>query len=250
MPLPRTRKTSEVLVPGTEGAERRRDRRVAVAGVAAARVEGKHLGIFTISDLSVGGAGLVGEALLGPGQAVELTLQLAGRTPLTVAAKVLRRQVSGARGRRCAVRFEGLTASQRGALSVSLMAAAPAPDGANVLVLWARPGSSAVMERDLAGKGLVPLFVASPLQAAAWLRAPGLRLGAVLVDYLLAGSDGWDFLQHLREHHPRLRRILLVDGIGNFRLNLLLASGLADGALEKPWTASALAKKLGPTSVK
>jgi hypothetical protein len=37
---------------------------------------------------------------------------------------------------------------------------------------------------------------------------------------------------------------LLVDGIGNFRLNLLLASGLADGALDKPWTAAALARKL------
>jgi CheY-like chemotaxis protein len=161
-------------------------------------------------------------------------------------AKVMRRQVSGARGRRCAVRFEEMTAAQSGALASALLPQVVPPAAANVLVLWARPGGSAVLERDLAGRGLVPLFAATPLQAAAWLRARGLDLRAVLVDYLLAGSDGWDFLQHLREHHPDLRRILLVDGIGNFRLNLLLASGLADGALDKPWTAAALARKLAP----
>src|SRR5688500_14270730 len=118
MSLPRTRKTSEVLVPANEGAERRRDRRVAVAGVAAARVGGRHLGIFSIADLSVGGAALVGEALLGPGQTVELTLQLAGHSALTLNGKVLRRQVGGTRGgRRCAIRFEGLTPVETGALS-------------------------------------------------------------------------------------------------------------------------------------
>jgi CheY-like chemotaxis protein len=243
--LPRARKTAEVLVPGADGAERRRHGRVAVAGVAAARIDGRHLGIFSIADLSAGGASLVGEALLGPGQLVELELQVAGRTPLTLTAKVLRRQVSGARGRRCAVRFEGLTPAQTGALAAALLPQVTPTAGANVLVLWARPGGSAPLERDLGGRGLVPLFASTPLQAAAWLRASGLGLQAVLVDYLLAGSDGWDFLQHLREHHPNLRRVLLVDGIGNFRLNLLLASGLADSALEKPWTAAALAKKLG-----
>ena len=66
-----------------------------------------------------------------------------------------------------------------------------------------------------------------------------------MVDYLVAGSGGWDFLQYLREYHARMKRVLLVDGVGNFRLNLLLSSGLADAAIEKPWTAASLARKLG-----
>ena len=71
-----------------------------------------------------------------------------------------------------------------------------------------------------------------------------------MVDYLLAGSGGWDFLQYLREYHEGLKRVLLVDGVGNFRLNLLLSSGLADAAIEKPWTAAALARKLGREPVR
>jgi CheY-like chemotaxis protein len=125
--------------------------------------------------------------------------------------------------------------------------AAPAikPSPASLLVVWNRASGRPALERDLADLTPPPLFAASALEAAAWLRVPGGLLEAVLVDYLMAGSEGWDFLQHLREHHPQQKRILLVDGVGNFRLNLLLSSGLADAALEKPWTAAAMARKLG-----
>jgi CheY-like chemotaxis protein len=216
-----------------------------VPGVAAVGGPGKHLGIFEVADLSRGGASLVGEGVLAPGELVELAIQLPGIPLLQLRGTVLRRQATGPRGRRCALRFERLTPPEEAALASAL--ALPASDlgAAVVLVVWNRASGTAALARELGAAGTPALFAASPLEAAAWLRVPGGRLAAVMVDYLVAGSGGWDFLQYLRENHARMKRVLLVDGVGNFRLNLLLSSGLADAAIEKPWTAAALARKLG-----
>jgi CheY-like chemotaxis protein len=242
-PAARSRKTAEVLVPSQQGSERRRHRRVQVPAVADVRTGDKHLGLFAVSDLSAGGVSLLGEALLVPGQPLALEVQVPGRPALQLTGKVVRRQVSGPRGRRCAVRFESLAPAAAEALAAVLAEPAPEVVSTPFLVVWNRPVGRAPLERDLTGAE-PPLIVQNPLEAAAWLRVSSSKLEVVLVDYLLAGSHGWDLLQHLREQHPRLKRVLLVDGVGNFRLNLLLASGLADAALEKPWTALALARKL------
>jgi hypothetical protein len=228
--------------------ERRRDGRIPVPGVAAvgdSGGSGKHLGIFEVVDLSRGGASLMGEGVLAPGELVELAIQLPGIPALRLRGTVLRRQATGPRGRRCALRFERLTPEEEAALAAAL--ATPTTDlgPAVVLVVWNRGAGTTALARELSAAGSPPLFASTPLEAAAWLRVPGGRLAAVMVDYLVAGSGGWDFLQYLRENHARLKRVLLVDGVGNFRLNLLLSSGLADAAIEKPWTAAALARKLG-----
>jgi len=217
-----------------------------VAGVAAVNVHNRHFGIMTVADLSTGGAQLIGEALLAPGQAVEGTIQLPGRPPLAFRGTVLRRQASGPGGRRCGIRFDAIGGEGGVALSEDWLEPVALPAGAKTLVVWNRPAGRSTLERDLTAMAIPPLFASTPLEAAAWLRAGRKQLETVLVDYLVAGSDGWDFLQHLREVHPQMLRILLVDGIGNFRLNLLLSSGLADAILEKPWTAAALAKRLRP----
>jgi hypothetical protein len=241
---PRSRRPTQLTVV-PELRERRRDGRLPVPGVAAVGGSGKHLGIFEVADLSRGGASLVGEGVLAPGELVELAIQLPGIPLLQLRGTVLRRQATGPRGRRCALRFERLTPPEEAALASAL--ALPASDlgTAVVLVVWNRASGTTALARELTAAGTPALFAASPLEAAAWLRVPGGRLAAVMVDYLVAGSGGWDFLQYLRENHARMKRVLLVDGVGNFRLNLLLSSGLADAAIEKPWTAAALARKLG-----
>jgi hypothetical protein len=245
---PRSRRSTQPpALP--HGSERRRDRRFPVPAVAAVGGgAGKHLGIFAVTDLSCGGASLVGEGVLAPGEMVELTLQMPAVPLLKLRGTVLRRQATGPRGRRCALRFDRLTAEEASALSAALAAPPCHPGSAVVLVVWNRSSGIAALGRELTAVRSPPLFATSPLEAAAWLRVAGGLLQAVMVDYLLAGSGGWDFLQYLREYHVRLKRVLLVDGVGNFRLNLLLSSGLADAAIEKPWTAAALARKLGRES--
>ena len=236
---PRPRRTTGSLV--VSPAERRRDRRLALPAVAALSVAGKHLGIFAVADLSVGGALLVGDEPAIPGQSVDVQLQLPGHPLLALKARVLRRQVGG---RKCAIKFETPDAATAEAFAAARAQPCAIPAGASVMVVWNRPGNATTLPRDLGSQGVEALVVKRPLEAAAWLRAGGKQISCVLVDYLLAGSNTWDFLQYLREGHPEAKRILLVDGVGTFRLNLLLASGLADAILEKPWTAAALLKKL------
>ena len=235
-PRPRRTTGSLVVQPG----ERRRDRRLVVPAVAAVTAAGKHLGIFAVADLSVGGALLVGDEPAGPGQTIEVQLQLPGHPLLALKARVLRRQIGG---RKCAIKFEAPDAATAEAFAAARAQPRAMPAGASVMVVWNRPGAT-TLPRDLGSQGVEALVVSRPLEAAAWLRAGGKQISCVLVDYLLAGSNTWDFLQYLREGHPEAKRILLVDGVGTFRLNLLLASGLADAVLEKPWTAAALLKKL------
>lgn len=218
---------------------------MALPAVASLSADGKHLGICAVTDISPGGALLVGDAPAGPGQTVELTLQLPGHEPVCLQGKVLRRQLGPVRARKCAVKFIAPSSKTAAALAHACANATAFPEAVQTLVVWNRPGSGGALPKDLTGaRAPRSMIVATPLEAAAWLRAGGTRIGCVLVDYLIAGSNGWDFLQYLREAHPETKRVLLVDGIGNFRLNLLLASGLADCVLEKPWNAAALAKKL------
>ena len=187
----------------------------------------------------------MGEALLLPQQPIDIELQLPARTPITCRARCCAGAFRGPGGGVAPSGSTGLTPALVESLASILASPAPAAVEAEVLVVWNRPAGRPSLEKELADLNPPPLFATSPLEAAAWLRVDNSQLQAVLVDYLLAGADGWDFLQHLREHHAEHKRVLLVDGVGNFRLNLLLSSGLADAALEKPWTAATLAHKLG-----
>lgn len=240
----RARTPIEAASPANDARDRRRSRRLAIPAVATVSAAGKLIGICAVDDLSSGGIALMGEALPMPGQLVDLHIQMPGRPPLELQAKVLRRQVGSPRGRKCALRFLPQPASVQVALEAALNEPAPVIPDASVLLVWNRSVGGPALVRDLSALGISPLLASAPLEAAAWLRAAGRQVSAVLVDYLLAGSNGWDFLQYLREQHPQLRRVLLVDGVGNFRLNLLLSSGLADAVLEKPWTQAVLERKL------
>jgi hypothetical protein len=227
------------------GSERRRHRRVEVPAVAAVFSRGQRLGVFGVRDLSQGGVSIVGDALLVPSERIELLLQLPARPTLALAGRVLRRQVSSPKARSCAVVFEQLTGEQTASLSAALVTAELKGPPASVLVVWRRAGAGSPLERELIGAGHHPLFATTPLEGAAWLQVPGTRIGTVLVDSSLTKSGDWDFLQFLREQHASLRRLLIVDAVGSFRLNLMLRTGLAEAVLEPPFRAAALGRKLG-----
>ena len=153
---PRSRKSSpQIALP--ESGERRQDRRVPVPAVAVVGGgSGKHLGIYDVSDLSCGGASLFGEGVLAPGELVELSVQLPAIPVLRLRGIVLRRQVTGPRGRRCALRFERLTPDEVTALQEALATPLPRPGNAVVLVVWNRPNGVSSLGRELAAAGTPP----------------------------------------------------------------------------------------------
>jgi hypothetical protein len=236
------RKVMEVVEPDPK--ERRRHKRAEVPAVAKVFAGERFLGVFAVSDLSEGGVALLGEALLVPGERVRLEIQLAGRSPLALAARVLRRQVSSPKTRRCALIFDHPPAEQVAALAAAVAVTEPGP-AATVLVVWGRPSGGPALERELVSAGHRALLATTPLDAAAWLRGRGHTIAHALIDHGVARTDEWDFLQYLIDHHPHIRRLLLVDGVESFRMNFILRAGLAQAVLERPFSASAMVKKLG-----
>src|SRR6516162_4238391 len=95
----------------TQSSERRRAPRVWVAGIGVLRSGVQPPSVWRVSNLSSGGAGLVGDGRLETGRHA-LSLHVAGFEPLELEVKVLRRQLV-TRGGRCGVRFLGVTEPQQ-----------------------------------------------------------------------------------------------------------------------------------------
>jgi hypothetical protein len=238
------RKDREATQEEADPKERRRHRRVEVPAVARVFAGDRFLGVFGVADLSEGGVALLGEALLVPGERVRLIVQIANRPTVEVFARVLRRQVSSPKARRCALIFDQPQTVPPEALSEAVEAI-HAETVATVMVVWGRVSGGPALARELVAAGHRPLVAASPLEAAACLRGRGHAMSIALIDHTVARTTEWDFLSYLVEHHPQVKRILLVDGAESFRMNFMLRAGLAQAVLERPFSAAALVKKLG-----
>lgn len=218
--------------PEVKPANRRRHRRVRPAAVAALERDQKSLSVWTVKDLSVGGASLMGDGTLSPGEHVQLTLHMPNRPPLPVCARVLRRQL--ANHGRTAICFEKLGPSQNSSLDEAVAAANEAHAAAAITDLIVGRGSpaSALLERELSAVGRLVRRVESPVDAAAWLElATGVT--TVIIEEDLMVFHGWKLLPHVREMRPAVRRLVLGNPIQSFRLNMALRSGLVEGVLEQ-----------------
>lgn len=225
---------------------RRRHGRLKVAGVAAMTRPGNPIAVWVVQNLSEGGASVTGDPLPIPGQRIRLALYLAGKPPLWLMAKVLRRQIAGPGGK-CALEFEGVSAEQRSAILDALQSEGSRPKGApaaNILVVGRAPQTLEALARELITLGHAPRVVGSPLEAAAWLQRES-DVTTVMVEDKLIELDGWNFMKFVRDTWPNLKRVAVASAIHSFRLNIALRSGLADAVVERPFAAVLLARKLG-----
>ncbi|MBI5479920.1 MAG: PilZ domain-containing protein [Deltaproteobacteria bacterium] len=90
--------------------ERRRHPRSEVVATAVVLATNKYAGHYLVENLSAGGALLVGDAELEPGERLKMLLQLPGRKPISLSAEVVRRQVNDAQECLFAVAFRHLSA--------------------------------------------------------------------------------------------------------------------------------------------
>jgi hypothetical protein len=93
----------------TMHARRRRSHSEVLASAVVLAATDHYAGAYLVEELSTGGALLVGDPRLGPGEHVKMLLQLPGRKPVAVAAEVLRRQVRGTHDHLFAVAFRDLS---------------------------------------------------------------------------------------------------------------------------------------------
>jgi CheY-like chemotaxis protein len=225
----------------THSDERRREARVWVPGIAVLR-SGTHApSVFRVSNLSAGGAGLVGDGAMVPGRHA-LSLHVAGFPALELEATVLRQQLVR-RGGRYAVRFVDVTAEREQTLR-DLMGADHRPSliGRRAMVVAPEGDRARVTSRDLAALGFRVRHESSPGQALAWLQREETEV--LLVDESLIEADRWSLLQFVRDTTPDLRRLVLANDVRGFRLYYAMKAGLVDGLVEPAAVVDTLARDL------
>lgn len=228
--------------PATEN--RRKYRRVKVAGVALLTPAERSPAVWIIHNLSMGGASVTVGTGLVSGSVVPLTLLFPDRRPIKVSARVLRRQLSGAAGR-CALAFVEVSPEESAAIAAVIHAeeTAPAPSATVIVVARASRRRMTLM-RTLAALGHEARVTSSPQEAAAWLLRETLAT-SILVEDKLIEVDGWSLLEFVRDVRPTVQRLAIPDTVHSFRLNLALRSGAAQAVIERPFRTATLAPKVG-----
>jgi hypothetical protein len=225
-------------------ANRRRHRRAQAPAIASLLRADGSIVVWTLRDLSAGGASLVGDAPLAPGERVKLTLHVPGRAPLSLGVRVLRRQL--ATHARTAVAFEAVSPEDASTLAQVVDVAAERRPDTTINELLVGKGSAAIasIERELTAVGRVVRHVESPVDAAAWLELPDGPT-TLLVEEDALVFKGFKLLPHAKQTHPRVRRLVIGNAIQSFRLNLSIRSGLVDGVLEHRFVPGDLLRRLG-----
>lgn len=227
--------------------ERRRHPRSEVVGTALVLAANKYSGLYLVENLSAGGALLVGEARLQPGERLKVVLQLPGRKPISVSAEVLRRQVNDAQECLFAVAFQHLSPDIEDTIQQVVLATLERLHDAShpeVLVIDDSRQVCRALERDLRALGRRAISAATPLDAVGRLNDGERHIDTAIVDLRLGHADGLEFLSFLSDGHSGVRRILMSGDIRPCQLELAVSSGRAHAVLEKPWSREGLSKVL------
>jgi hypothetical protein len=232
-------------LPELETHERRRAARAAVSGVAVLQSGGQPPSIWRVTNVSAGGVGLEGEGAMAA-DVVSLTLHVAGVPALELRARVLRRQVSRARGR-AGLRFVGLTAAQAQVLR-DVVAGEHAPSGERRRALVVSPDErrSSALVGELERLGHSVRREPAPGQALAWLLRDESEV--LLVDEAVIEADRAGLLKFVRDVSPETRRLVIANDVRGFRLYYAMKAGLVDRLVEPTSPADVLARHLAGSS--
>jgi hypothetical protein len=229
----------ETTPPGTESSERRRAARTRVAGVAVLQSATQPPSVWRVTNLSTGGAGLVGNGPMGM-DSLSLCLHVAGFPAVDLQARVLRRQVLTRAGQ-CAVRFIDVTDAKTRALR-DIVAADHAPTSVRrrALVIIPDERRAGALGSEVTRLGFAVRRESSPAQAVAWLQREETEV--LLVDEKVVEADRWSLLQFVHDTVPETRRLVIASDVRGFRLYYAMKAGLVDGLVEPKMTGDALAR--------
>ena len=219
----------DTQVPEAQSRERRRERRVWVAGIAVLGNGAQPPSIWRVTNLSSGGASLVGDGALLSGR-LALALHVAGFDPVNLQSQILRRQLVTRAGR-CGVKFVEVSEEQREALREILAADhAPTIVKRRALIVEREDAKMPALSRELAAMGFTIRRETSPEQAAAWLQRETTEV--LLVGESVLEANRWSLLQFVRDTAPEIRRLVLASDVRGFRLYYAIKGGLVDGLVE------------------
>lgn len=227
--------------------ERRRSPRSEVPASAVVLAGGRCGGRYRVENLSAGGALLVGDGRVRPGERVTMFLELPGLKPIRLGAEVLRRQ-GEAGDARVAVAFRQLAPGVEDTIQRVVLASLERLHEASVphvLVVDDAPQVCRALERDLHALGRRAVSAATPREAVTSLCGGERHIDAAVVDLRLGDADGLELLAFFSDRRPDVRRILMSGNLRPCQLELAVTSGRAHAVIDKPWTRADLARVLG-----
>lgn len=225
--------------------ERRATARTGIPGTVVVLVA-HDTSTFSIENLSVSGALLVGGLALAPRDRLKLLLHIDGYRSFGAAAEVVRtRKVSDDRYE-VAVAFLDLAQELEdriwtivaGAIDRQQVAATPA-----VLVVDDDRESLLAIERDVRDSGRTVLFASTALEVVQLLQDRSVRVDAVLVELGLSRANPIAVLAHFADEHPRVRRIVMSHRAA-VEYASELSSGRAHAFILRPWDRQTLIEAL------
>jgi hypothetical protein len=238
-PRPNDVETMDEHVPESQEHERRREPRIRIAGVAVLRGGAQPPSVWRVTNLSLGGAALVGDGALLPAR-LSLSIHVAGFPAVDVDAKVLRRQLVTRAGK-CAVKFVDVSAAAKETLREILDAEQkPLLVRRRALIVDSDETPTLALASELASLGFIVRREASPEQAAAWLQREDTEV--LLVGEGVVGASGWSLLEFVRDTEPEIRRFVVAEDVRGFRLYYAIKAGLVDGLIGRKMAGDALAR--------
>lgn len=191
-----------------------------------------------VEDLSTSGARISGAALLQEGERVRLLLQLPGRGPFSLAARVVRRlQSRETNTASFGVVFEGQPDVSATTEAETVAKLRNRPHAAEPVILVVDDSAQIChnLVRDLMQVGRRAIAVTTPLDAIEWLLDGGSHFDVALVDVLLSNASGCDLLGFLAEEYPEVRRVVMSDPMRSMHVGRVLEVAQPHGVLYKPW---------------
>jgi CheY-like chemotaxis protein len=227
-------------LPESEDRERRHESRIRVAGVAVLRGGGQPPSVWRLTNLSLGGAALVGDGTLSSNR-LSVSIHVAGFPAVDVQARVLRRQLVTRDGK-CAVSFVDLSEADRETLREILLSAHYSPSlvRRRALIVDRDEITTLALSAELMSLGFTVRRETSPEQAAAWLQREDTEV--LLVDESVVGANRWSLLEFVRDSAPEIRRLVLAEDVRGFRLYYAIKAGLVDGLVGRAMAGDALSR--------
>jgi PilZ domain len=219
--------------------EKRKFPRAPVLGDVVVIKHDQEVGAFRIVNLSAGGVLVAGDPPVAVGERLELILDLADIEPLRFAATVVRRSPGAAA-------FAIHHAAESEELFLQRFAAGVLERSAQATALVADDSVATCrrLSAHLRLLGHLALAIRTPFDAVRTLSGPN-RVAMALVGLAADPMETLELMTFLAHEHPSVRRVLMVDGEGDFAAEPpSSSSALAQGVLFKPWTPPVLARVL------
>lgn len=228
--------------------EKRRHARAPVLGVATCVWDSSCQATYLVTNVSAGGALLMGTRPIAVGVCVDVTLDLGRGRVFALRGTVARANVRADDDCDVAIAFARATAEvdhvvEAMAHSLRRRRIAEAPCA---LVIEGSDSARDALEADLRALGWRTLAYATPTAAVPYTSQPDARIDAAFVELAEECADGIDLLAMIGRVHPRARKIVLtaVEAAHAERVRTFVGDV---ALLRKPWSADELERALrGP----